>query len=196
VLVAVAAVVLRSSFQSEDYRTYASTNGETLVPFRLAHPTRWGAVVGPASDVVLGPDPTAADQLFFNKTPEAWASATAAVRSGSPDDVWLYVYTLATTFDTSDVEALRGSITSFLPTATQFEPALREVLVAGAPADEMVAVTSDPANPQTRLRVLVDVVQPPGAGGAVLLAFFAPPDTFEKNRPTFEKIRDSLTIGP
>jgi hypothetical protein len=57
----------------------------------------------------------------------------------------------------------------------------------------MEAVAYDPANPQTRLRVLVDVVQP-SSGGTVLLAFFAPPDTFEDHRSTFETIRDSLDI--
>jgi serine/threonine protein kinase len=195
VLVAVVAVLLRSSLLSEDYRTYNSTRGQTLVPFRLQHPASWSAVVGSASDVVLGPDPTAADTLFFTKgSPEAWASTTDIVRSGSPDDVWLYVYTSATTVDTSGAQALQDSITFLLPTDTQFESALREVSVGGDPANEMDAVTSDPANPQTRLRVLVDVVQPPDAGGAVLLAFFAPPDSFEDHRSTFERIRDSLEI--
>ena len=66
--------------------------------------------------------------------------------------------------------------------------------MAGAPAVEMEAVTSDPQNAQTRLRVLVDVVQSPGAGGAVLLAFFAPPDTFDGHRATFERVRDSFTF--
>jgi hypothetical protein len=195
VLVAVAGVLLRASFQSESYRTY--TSADTLVPFRLDHPSSWGAVVGPASDVVLGPNPTPANQLFFNKgTPEAWASTTATVRAGSPQDAWLYVYTSASTFDTSDVKALQDSIAPLLPATTPFDSVYREVSVAGASADELEAVTSDPQDPQTRLRVLVDVVQPPGAGGAVLLAFFAPPDTFENHRSTFERIRDSLTIGP
>jgi serine/threonine protein kinase len=194
VLVAVAAVVLRSSFMSEDYRPYSST--ETLVPFRLDRPAGWGAVVGPASDVVLAPDPASASRLFFLRgTPEAWASTAATRPSGSAEDVRLYVYTSATTFDTSAVQALRDSIAPLLPDTTQFAPAHREVSVAGGPADEMEAVSFDPANPQTRLRVLVDVVQPPGAGGAVLLAFFAPPDTFEHHRPTFERIRDSLAIN-
>jgi serine/threonine protein kinase len=193
VLVTVAAVPLLSSWLSEDYRSYASD--ETLVPFRLDHPADWGAVVGPASDVVLAPDPTGADQLFFLRgTPQSWASTTDTVRSGSPDDVWLYVYTSAATFDTSWVQALQESIAPLLPNTTEFQAAHREVTVADAPADEMEAVTSDPQNPQTRLRVLVDVVQPPGAGGAVLLAFFAPPDTFEDHRPTFERIRNSLEI--
>jgi hypothetical protein len=70
------------------------------------------------------------------------------------------------------------------------------VSVARARADELEAVVSDPQQPQTRLRLLVDVVEPPGAEGAVLLAFFAPPDSFENNRSTFEKVRDSLTINP
>jgi serine/threonine protein kinase len=193
VLVATAAVLLRSSLFSEEYRTF--TSRETVVPFRLDHPADWGTVVSPASDIVLGPNPTAADDLLFLRgAPEAWASATDAVRSGSPDSVWLYVYSSAATYDTADTQALQDSVVSLLPRDTQFDSAPREVSVAGAPADEMEAVASDPENPQTRLRVLVDVVDPPGAGGAVLLAFFAPPDTFEDHRPTFERIRDSLEI--
>jgi hypothetical protein len=58
----------------------------------------------------------------------------------------------------------------------------------------MEAVTSDPQNPQTRLRALVDIVQSPGAGGAVLLAFFAPPDSFDDHRAMFERVRDSVTF--
>jgi serine/threonine protein kinase len=191
-LVAVAAVLLGSFLLSEDYRTY--TSDETLVRFQLEHPADWGSVVGPASDVVLGPNPTAADQLFFLRgTPEAWAATTDIVRAGSPDDVWLYVYTSAATLDDSSVQALWESIALLLPADSKFE-GHREVQVAGGPADEMEAVTSDPANPQTRLRVLADIVQPADAGGAVLLAFFAPPDTFEDHLPTFERIRDSLQL--
>jgi hypothetical protein len=192
VLVAVTAVLL-GSLLSEDYRTYSSN--QTLVPFRLDHPASWGSAVGPASDAVLAPDPTAADELFFNKgTPQDWASMADTLRSGSPDDVWLYVYTSAATFDTSWIHGLQESIVPLLPATTEFEPAHSEVSVAGSPADQMEAVTSDPDNPQTRLRVMVDVVQPPGAQGAVLLAFFAPADGFEAQRPTFERIRDSLQI--
>jgi hypothetical protein len=194
VLVAVGAVVLRSTLLSEDYRTY--TSNQTLVPFRLDHPADWGSAVGSASDVVLGPDPTTADELFFLKgTPDAWASTTDIVRSGAPEDVWLYVYTSAATFDTSGGQALEESIAPLLPATTEFESVHHEVSVAGGPGDEMEAVAYDPQQPQTRLRVLMDVVQPPGAGGAVLLAFFAPPTTFEDHRPTFERIRDSLQIG-
>ncbi|TFV68946.1 serine/threonine protein kinase [Blastococcus sp. CT_GayMR19] len=193
VLVAISVVLLQSFLSSEDYRTF--TSRETVVPFRLDHPADWGTVVSPASDIVLGPNPTAADELFFLRgAPDGWANATDAVRSGSPDSVWLYVYSSAATYDTADTQALQDSVASLLPRDTQFESAHREVSVAGAPADEMEAVASDPEDPQTRLRVLVDVVDPPGAGGAVLLAFFAPPDTFEDHRPTFERIRDSLEI--
>ena len=192
-LVAVAAVLLRSFVFSEHYRTY--TSDLTVVPFRLDHPADWHSRAGAASDIVLGPDPTAAANLFFNKgSPEDWASTADTVRSGSPGAVWLYVYSSATTYDTSDDKAFRDSITLLLPATTEFKSALREVSVAGALADEMEGVTSDPANPQNRLRVLVDVVQPPGAGGALLLAFFAPPDSFEDHRSTFETIRDSLQI--
>ena len=193
VLVAVAAVFLRPVLFAEDYRPYTST--QTLVPFRLEHPADWGSAVGPASDVVLAPDPTAGDELFFVKgSPDAWATMADLVRSGSSDSVWLYAYTAAATFDDSWSEALQESITPLLPATTEFDSSARQVSVAGGPANEIEAVTYDPDNPQTRLRVLVDVVQPPGAGGAVLLAFFAPEETFDDHRPTFERIRDSLEI--
>jgi len=81
-----------------------------------------------------------------------------------------------------------------LPANTEFDPLHRDVSVAGSQADELEAVTSDPQDPQFRLRVLIDVVQPSGAGGAVLLAFFAPPDVFEDQRSTFERVRDSFQV--
>jgi serine/threonine protein kinase len=195
VLIAVAAVLLRSSLQPQGYQTYSS--GGTVVRFQLDHPAGWAAEVGRASDVVLGPDPRPAAQVFFLKgTAQAWGSAASAVRSGSPQNVGLYVFTSATTFDTSSPQALMGSIEPLLPMITQFGPEHRDVSVARTRADELEAVVSDPQQPQTRLRLLVDVVEPPGAEGAVLLAFFAPPGSFENNRSTFEKVRDSLTINP
>jgi hypothetical protein len=132
--------------------------------------------------------------VFFNQgQPADWAEAADTVRSGSPDAVWLYVYASASTFDTSSIDALWPSVALVLPAASEFD-GHRTVHVAGAPADEIAAFTFDPENPETRLQVQVDVVQPPGAGGAVVLAFFAPPDTFEDHRSTFETIRDSLEI--
>ena len=186
------AVLLRSVLLSEDYRTYASD--ETVVPFRLEHPDDWTAVVSSASDIVLGPTPTAADDVFFNQGQSAdWAEAADVLRSGSPDAVWLYVYASATTFDTSSVEALWPSVALVLPAESELD-SHRTLQVAGTQADEIEAFAFDPENPGTRLRVLVDVVQPPGAAGAVLLAFFAPPDTFEDHRSTFETVRNSLEI--
>jgi hypothetical protein len=193
-LLAVAAVLVRSFLSAEDYRTY--TSDLTVVPFRLDHPADWRSTVGTSSDIVLGPRPTAAADLFFSRgAPEVWASTADTVRAGAPDDVWLYVWTQATTFDTSEVRTLQGTVTDLLPTSTRFEPAHREATVGDAPAIEMEAVTSDPANPQTRLRMLVDVVQPSDGRGAVLLAFFSSPDTFEGHRATFERIRDSLQLS-
>ena len=193
VLVGVGAVLVRSLLVAEDYRQYPST--ETVVPFRLDIPDDWTAVVSFSSDIVLGPTPTVADDLFFNQgRPEDWAEAAGAVGSGSPDAVGLYVSSSNTTFDNSSAEALWSSIVVVLPDTSEFD-GHRAVQVAGDRADELTAFAFDPDNPDTRLRVMVDVVQPPGAGGALVLAFFAPPDTFEEHLPTFERIRDSLQIG-
>jgi serine/threonine protein kinase len=193
VAVVAAAVFLRSALFAEDFRTY--TSQQTLVPFQLDHPTDWAPQVGTASDIVLGPDPAAAADLFFTRgTTEAWVQATDALRSGSTEPVWLYVYSSGTTYDTAGTQELRESLQLVLPTATEFDPGQREVRVADSSAAELEAVTSDPQNAQTRLRVLVDVVQPPGAGGAVVLAFFAASDVFEEQRSTFTRVRDSFQV--
>jgi hypothetical protein len=132
--------------------------------------------------------------VFFNQgRPEDWAEAADAVRAGSPDAIGLYASSSNTTFDNSSDEALWSSIAVVLPDKSEFD-SHRDVQVAGDRADELEALAIDPENPDTRLRVIVDVVQPPGAGGAVVLAFFAPPDTFEDHRSTFEKVRDSLEL--
>ena len=52
----------------------------------------------------------------------------------------------------------------------------------------------DPANPGTRLRVLADVVYSPGER-TLVLAFYAPPSTFDDHLPTFEHIRDSVQLN-
>jgi hypothetical protein len=195
VLVAGGAVLLRSFVFVERYQTYTST--ETVIPFRLSHPAAWQPVMSSASDIVLGPDPAAVEDLFFLKgTSEAWGGTAGAVRSASPDDAWLYLYSSSVTYDTTDPQSLRASLTPLLPQNTRFESTPRELSVGGAPAVEMEAVISDPANPQTRLRAVVDVVQPTSAAGALLLVFSAPPDHFEDHRATFEKVRDSLELGP
>ena len=49
----------------------------------------------------------------------------------------------------------------------------------------------DPTHPTARLRVRFDVVQPP-SGGSVLIAFFAPPDRFDAQQATFDRIRDGM----
>ncbi len=193
VLVVGAVVLVRAFLLSEDYREYPSA--ETVVPFRLDIPENWTAVQSGTSDIVLGPTPNVADDLFVNRgRPEDWAEVADTVRSGSPEAVWLYVSSSNTTFDHSSADALWASIEVVLPETLE-RGDHSDVQVAGERVDELTAFTSDPDNPDTRLQALVDVVQPSGADGALVLAFFAPPDTFEDHLPTFERIRDSLTIG-
>ena len=193
VLVAGAGLLLRSTWFAEDYRQFTSSG--TVVRFELEHPADWGTQGAATSDLLLGPDPSAADDLFFDE-PQSWAAMTDVLRAGSPDDAWLFVKASTATYDTAGSDALAAQVVPLLPQDTRFESGPREVQVAGAPAVEVEAVASDPLDPRTSLRMLVDVVQPPGANGALLLVFAAPPDTFDEHRPTFERIRDSLRITP
>jgi hypothetical protein len=188
-----AGVLLRSSLFAEDFRTY--TSQQTLVPFQLEHPTDWAPTVLLSSDFVLGPDPTVLGDLFRKPgDPTAWAPVRAALQSGDPEPVWAYAYSSAATYDIAAGEELRESLQLLLPATTQLDPGQREVQVAGAPAAELEGTTTDPADAQTRLRLMAVVVQPPGAGGAVLLVFFAAPDDFEDQRATFERVRDSFQV--
>jgi serine/threonine protein kinase len=192
VLVGVSAVLVRTFLLSEDYRPFTS-NG-TVVPFRMDIPDDWTAQPSTASDLVLGPSPTTADDVFFyqGREPEDWAEVTRAIRSGSSDAVGMYAYAQSAGFDDTSAQTVKAFVGQVLPEPTEIgEP--QGVPVVGAMANELVALASDPRNPDTQLRLLVDVVASPGQG-TLVLAFFAPPDTFEDHRSTFEKVRDSLEI--
>ena len=86
---------------------------------------------------------------------------------------------------------LKSAIDVLLPDRLTFEPMHRQLTIDGSPADELEGVLEDPTDPKTKLHVLFDVVQPRG-GGSVLLAFFAPPDRFDEQRPLFDRIRDGV----
>jgi serine/threonine protein kinase len=192
-LVAVAAAFLGWTLLKDDYELRAVTS--TVVPFRAEMPADWGQEVGSASDVVWAPSPVRAADLFFGRgSPDAWASATDVVQSSAPENVWLHASGLVTKPDTSSAEAAEAALEPYLPAETRFGSAPRPITISGFPADELEGVTFDPANPGTRLQTLVDVVRPPGLG-TLVVAFFAPPATFDDHRPTFERIRDSLKVG-
>jgi hypothetical protein len=185
-------VLVRTFLLSEDYRPFTS-NG-TVVPFRMDIPDDWTPRPSAASDLVLGPSPTTADDVFFHqgREPEDWAEVTRAIRSGSSDAVGMYAYAQSAGFDDTSAQTVKAFVGQVLPEPTEIgEP--QGVPVVGAMANELVALASDPRNPDTQLRLLVDVVASPGQG-TLVLAFFAPPDTFEDHRSTFEKVRDSLEI--
>jgi serine/threonine protein kinase len=191
VLVCVAAVLVRAFLLSENYRPYVSR--DTVIPFRLDIPDDWTDKQSTASDLVLGPSPTVAAAVFFDpsRRPEDWNGVAGAVGSGSSDAVGLYVRARSNGFDDTSENALKDFVLQVLPAPRVGEH--RDVRVAGGRADELDAVVSDPRSKDTQLRLLVDVVPSPGQG-TLVLTFFAPPDTFDDHRSTFEKVRDSLEI--
>jgi hypothetical protein len=192
-LVAVAAAVLGWMLLKDDY--VLRSENSTVVPFQAEMPADWERRVGTGSDVLWAPSPVRAAELFFaGGSPDAWAKATDIVRSTAPENVWLHASGLITQPPTSSGGALGDFLQPYVPKQTTFGSADRAVTIAGIPADELEGVTYDPANPATRLHVLVDVVHSPGQG-TLVLAFFAPAATFDDHLPTFEHIRDSLQIG-
>jgi serine/threonine protein kinase len=192
-LVALAAAVLGWMLLKDDY--VLRTENSTVVPFRAEMPADWGRRVGSASDVVWAPAPVRAADLFLNEgSGDPWASATDAVQSTAPESVWLHASGLITRPDTSSADAAEGALAPYLLDRTDLGAAPRSVTISGIPAEEFEGVSFDPANSDTRLRVLVDVVHSPG-GETLVLAFYAPPSTFDDHLPTFEHIRDSVELG-
>jgi len=193
-LVAVAAAVLGWMLLKDDYAL--RTENSTVVPFRAEMPADWVRSVGSGSDVVYAPPAAgAAAPLFFDGGSEdAWTKATDLVRSTSPESVWLHASGLITRPDTSSAEAAEAALAPYLPNETHFGAAPGSVTISGIPAEEFEGVSFDPNNSGTRLRAMVDVVYSPG-GKTLVLAFYAPPSTFDDHLPTFQHIRDSVELG-
>ncbi len=193
-LVAVAAAVLGWMLLKNDYEL--RTESSTVVAFQAEMPADWVRRVGSGSDVLYAPPAAAAAApLFFDGgSGDAWTTATGLVRSTAPENVWLHASGLITRPDTSSADAAEAALAPYLLDRTDLGSAPRSVTISGIPAEEFEGVSFDPANSDTRLRVLVDVVHSPG-GTTLVLAFYAPPDTFEDHRSTFEHIRDSVQLG-
>ncbi len=188
VLIVVAAVFLLPSRTAESFRTFASPG--TIVPYTVSHPQSWAEQNGVASDAVLSPRPDAVGPTFFQGSADRWGGTRRLLATSPADAVGLYVYAESTASDTT-TDGLKSAIDVLLPDRLTFEPMHRQLTIDGSPADELEGVLEDPTDPKTKLHVLFDVVQPRG-GGSVLLAFFAPPDRFDDQRPTFDRIRDSV----
>ena len=188
VLMVVAAVFLLPSRTPEAFRTFVSPG--TIVPYTVSHPQSWSEQNGVASDAVLSPRPDAVGHTFFQGSADRWGGTRRLMASSPADAVGLYVYAESTASDTT-TDGLKSAIDVLLPDRLTFEPMHRQLTIDGSPADELEGVLEDPANPKTKLHVLFDVVQPRG-GGSVLLAFFAPPDRFDDQRPLFDRIRDGV----
>ena len=188
VLIVVAAVFLLPSRTAESFRTFASPG--TIVPYTVSHPQSWAEQNGVASDAVLSPRPGAVGPTFFQGSADRWGGTRRLLAASPADAVGLYIYAESTASDTT-TDGLKSAIGVLLPDRLTFEPMHRQLTIDGSPADELEGVLEDPTDPKTKLHVLFDVVQPRG-GGSVLLAFFAPPDRFDDQRPLFDRIRDSV----
>ena len=188
VLMVVAVVFLLPSRTAETFRTFVSPG--TIVPYTVSHPQSWSEQNGVASDAVLSPRPDAVGHTFFQGSADRWGGTRRLMATSPADAVGLYVYAESTASDTT-TDGLKSAIDVLLPDRLTFEPMHRQLTIDGSPADELEGVLEDPANPKTKLHVLFDVVQPRG-GGSVLLAFFAPPDRFDDQRPLFDRIRDGV----
>jgi serine/threonine protein kinase len=191
VLAVAAALFLFPSRSAEAFRTYDSPG--TVIPYRLSRPQSWTPQTGTASDTIVTPRPDAVGPTFLQGSPDRWTGTRRLLATSPADAVGVYVSSQFTALDTSSAKALEGSVSSILNARPAFSPTHLQLTVAGSPADELEGVLADPADPRTRLRIVVDAIQPRN-GGSMVLVFFAPPDEFDGQRPVFTKVRDGLTF--
>jgi hypothetical protein len=175
---------------AEPFRTY--TSADTVVPYSLSFPESWTVERGVASDVVLSPRPDAVGATFFLQTSQdAWGGMRNLLRTSPTEAVGTYVYA-GTSGAEPTTQGLRDAITALMPNSTlSFGPTHGQTPIGGAPAHEFEGTLADPAEPKTTLHAMFDLVLPP-EGGSVLIAYFAPPEEFESQRPVFMKIRDGI----
>ena len=190
VLAVLAVFLLRPSSQAEAFATYSRPDAE--VPYTLSRPVSWTPRTGVGSDAVLSPRSDVVDSLFFKGSADPWHDTRTLLQSSPGDAKGVYVYAVGTDSATT-TDGLEAQLQTLLPDQLQFGPTHRQLTVAGNPADELEGAVQDPADPRSRLHLMLDVVHPQ-FGGTVLLAFFAAPDQFEAQRPVFNKVRDSLTV--
>jgi len=186
--VAAAVFLLPSRTSAEPFLSYSNTGG--VIPYTLSRPQSWAPREGNASDAVLSPRPDAVGNTFLFGSSDRWSGTRRLLAASPSDAVGMYVFPTDTGSDTT-TDALKGAISVLMPDGITWASTHRQLTVGGSPADELEGVVQDPADPKARLRVLFDVVQPT-TGGSVLIAFFAPPDRFEQERASFDRVRDGI----
>ena len=152
--------------------------------------TELDAAGGNASDAVLSPRPDAVGNTFLFGSADRWSGTRGLLATSPSDAVGMYVFPTDTGSDTT-TDALKAAISVLVPDGVTWASTHRQLTVGGSPADELEGFVQDPANPKARLRVRFDVVQP-ASGGSVLIAFFAPPDRFDAEQATFDRIRNGI----
>ncbi len=191
VVVAVALLMLRPFAREETFQRYSSTNA--IVPFSLEHPSSWSAQEGTDTAVIFSPRNDALGALFLPGPAGSWTGTHELLASNPSDAVGLYAYSLSTQYGGSSSTVLQDAVQGLLPpTVTVSSTTTQASDTGGATTTQLAAVFTDPSDPKARLRSLIYVCQPP-AGGSVLIAFFAAPDEFDDQRPTFDRVMDSVT---
>jgi serine/threonine protein kinase len=191
VAVAVALLVLRPFEREETFQRYSSTNA--IVPFSLEHPSSWSAQEGTDTAVVFSPRNDALGALFLPGPAGSWTGTHELLLSNPSDAVGLYAYSLSTQYGGSSSTVLQDAVQGLLPPKVTVSSTTQQAPdTAGANTTRLDAEFTDPSDPNARLQSLIYVSQPP-AGGSVLFVFFAAPEKFDGQRPTIDRVMESVT---
>ncbi len=190
-LLVVAAAAIGFLVWSRGHQKLATFTKDTAVPISFKYPSDWAgqevgikAVFSPAVDKV-GP-------LFFAN---AWDLTRAALQAGSRAPTGLYTTFTTTPLDAGTTAALTDQLRSsaFFPDTVTFESSSRRVIVGHLFVNEVQGTLLDPSSATTRLRFLCYVAQvDQPQSRSIILSFFAPPETFDSQRPVFDHILKSV----
>jgi serine/threonine protein kinase len=191
-IVATAVAAIGFFLRSRAQEKLATFTGDNAVPLSFKYPSNWAgresgikAVFSPAADKV--------GTLFFTNN---WASTRAALQAGS-STVGLYTTYTTTPLDAGTTAALTDQLRSsaFFPDAVTFETSSRRAIVGHLFVNEVQGNLVDPSSNATRLRFITYVAQVNSTQSrSILLTFFAPPQTFESQRPEFDRILKTVNF--
>jgi hypothetical protein len=117
------------------------------------------------------------------------------LRTDRSHAIGFYGFSTFTPFDTSTTDVLEQTVGRQLPTTSTFTVGPHAVVLGGFPTSELEGELDDPDDANTRLHVVIDVVQTQQpTPGSVLVVFFAAPDLFEDQRALFNRIKATLTF--
>jgi hypothetical protein len=167
--------------------------GNDLVPISFDYPAGWHQT-GDSTNAIFAPHAAEMSALFASRgDAQSWARVGRLLRDDAGSTIGLYTFFVSTQYASSPSNVQQGILQPFLPQSLNFTDAQSQVKLGAFDASMLRGTLSDPANPGTKLQFECYITQiDPASPRTVNVIFFAPADSFDANRGTFDKVRGSM----